>query len=327
MSWRSRGSRRKTHTLTRYCYSATELDPTCQNKGSSKSNPDACFTHLNRYFLLSLFTESTGIRAVNLGFLLSITVRDVTHRPPPPNLCTRDGYRDFGAVSYDATEFSPSFRREMNRTPGRSPPFQSPSDSAYGCSTSRTGVEAFPALQEEHPCHCVFAAARCYGHAPWPVIAPATLTRRGIPLRRLSYINRYCLVRCFRLDGHQYRHEKHINSYFRDFFALFRIFLFAQALFDETPNRRYGKPCRTHWSRSGRDPCSVERVASAQSFFSAGVDKSIFLVSVREASFVRTLAFFFQFSFIVYQYIRPPFAYDLFIRTRYYRTTYLDHNP
>ena len=46
----------------------------------------------------------------------------------------------------------------------------------------------------------------------------------------------------------------------------------------------HGKPGRTHWSRSRRDPCTLERVAGAQSFsFPAGVDRTISLVSVREA--------------------------------------------
>ena len=31
-----------------------------------------------------------------------------------------------------------------------------------------------------------------------------------------------------------------------------------------------GSPGRTHWSRSGRDPCNLEHVASAQSFFPGG---------------------------------------------------------
>ena len=34
----------------------------------------------------------------------------------------------------------------------------------------------------------------------------------------------------------------------------------------KTLSSRHGKPGRTHWSRSGRNPCSVERVASAQTF-------------------------------------------------------------
>ena len=49
--------------------------------------------------------------------------------------------------------------------------------------------------------------------------------------------------------------------------------------------RGHMKPGRTHWSRSRRDPCTLERVAGAQTFFSAGVDKTISLVSIREAFF------------------------------------------
>ena len=35
----------------------------------------------------------------------------------------------------------------------------------------------------------------------------------------------------------------------------------------KTLSSRHGKPDRTHWSRSGRDPCTLELVASSQSFF------------------------------------------------------------
>ena len=53
-----------------------------QTRGQANVNPDASVTHVNRYFKLSLFTLSAGVHAVNLGFLLSITLRDVTPRPP-----------------------------------------------------------------------------------------------------------------------------------------------------------------------------------------------------------------------------------------------------
>ena len=56
--------------------------------------------------------------------------------------------------------------------------------------------------------------------------------------------------------------------------------------FGETLSSRHGKRGRTHRSRSGRDPCNVERVACAQIFFWVGVDKTSSLVSVREAYFV-----------------------------------------
>ena len=47
-----------------------------------------------------------------------------------------------------------------------------------------------------------------------------------------------------------------------------------------------GNPAgHTDWSRSRRDPCTLKRVAGARSFFPAGVDKTISLVSVREAFF------------------------------------------
>ena len=45
------------------------------------------------------------------------------------------------------------------------------------------------------------------------------------------------------------------------------------------------KPGRTHWSRSRRDPCTLERVTGTQKFFPAEVDKTISLVSAREALF------------------------------------------
>ena len=45
------------------------------------------------------------------------------------------------------------------------------------------------------------------------------------------------------------------------------------------------KPRRTNWSGSRRDPCTLERVTGAQTFFPVRVDKVISLVSIREASF------------------------------------------
>ena len=55
------------------------------------------------------------------------------------------------------------------------------------------------------------------------------------------------------------------------------------------PNKRqaprHARPCRRQRSRSRRDPCALERVAGARCFFFslAGGDKTISLVSVREA--------------------------------------------
>ena len=53
-------------------------------------------------------------------------------------------------------------------------------------------------------------------------------------------------------------------------FVLLRTHLLKRALFGETPSSPHGKPAQTHWSRSGRDPCPLERVASPQSFFDGG---------------------------------------------------------
>ena len=56
-------------------------------------------------------------------------------------------------------------------------------------------------------------------------------------------------------------------GYLREFFVLFRTYFFVRPLIGKTPGSRHGQPGRTHWSRSGRDPCPLERVASPQSFF------------------------------------------------------------
>ena len=58
------------------------------------------------------------------------------------------------------------------------------------------------------------------------------------------------------------------------------------ALLGETRGSRHGRPVRIHhWSRHGRDPCTLERVASPQNCFWVGVDETISLVSVRKALF------------------------------------------
>ena len=64
-----------------------------------------------------------------------------------------------------------------------------------------------------------------------------------------------------------------------ELFVIFRTYLSARAQLGKTPSSRHGKPGRTHWSRSGRDPCTPERVAGAQTFFPPGVYKTISLVS------------------------------------------------
>ena len=67
-------------------------------------------------------------------------------------------------------------------------------------------------------------------------------------------------------------------SYFWQFFSSYERFTATQQVFGHM------KPGRTHWSKSPRDPCTLEGVAGAQSFFPAGVDnKTISLVSMREA--------------------------------------------
>ena len=69
-------------------------------------------------------------------------------------------------------------------------------------------------------------------------------------------------------------------------FVLFRAYLFVRALLGKTLGSRHGKPGRTQWSRFGRDPyTAVARVAGVQSFFPAGGDNNISLVSVRETLF------------------------------------------
>ena len=85
-----------------------------------------------------------------------------------------------------------------------------------------------------------------------------------------------------------------INSYVCEcsyFFQLFSsyehlsaksLFLLLLLLIPSIPTR---EPHRRHQSRSRRDPCTLERVAGAQCFFPAGVDKTIPLISVHEALF------------------------------------------
>ena len=74
------------------------------------------------------------------------------------------------------------------------------------------------------------------------------------------------------------------GSYVCEKLVLFRAYLFVRALLSKKSSSRPGKPVRTRWSRSGRDRCTLGRVAGAQKFFyPADVDKTIFLVLVREA--------------------------------------------
>ena len=51
-----------------------------------------------------------------------------------------------------------------------------------------------------------------------------------------------------------------------------------RTLFGKTPSGRHRKSGRTHWSRSGRDPCSGAR-GGRSNFFPAGIDKTSSLVS------------------------------------------------
>ena len=60
---------------------------------------------------------------------------------------------------------------------------------------------------------------------------------------------------------------------------------------------RHGKAVRTHWSRSGRDPCTLERVVCTQNCFFGGSGKYYFPGFLHEASFhfhtyVRFFVFF-----------------------------------
>ena len=76
---------------------------------------------------------------------------------------------------------------------------------------------------------------------------------------------------------------------FLKFSVLFRAYLFVRALLGKTPSSRHTKPGRTHWSRSGHDPGTLERVAGAQTFlFPAGVDMTISLFQYERSYFVRT---------------------------------------
>ena len=65
-------------------------------------------------------------------------------------------------------------------------------------------------------------------------------------------------------------------------------YLCVRALFGKTQSSRHGKPGRTHWSRSGGDPCPLERVASQSSmtFFRREWTRRFpWFHSVREALF------------------------------------------
>ena len=64
---------------------------------------------------------------------------------------------------------------------------------------------------------------------------------------------------------------------FCHFFALLPPFLFVRALFGKTATTLgHMKPGRTHRSRSRRHPCTLERVAGAQRFFSGGSGEDVF---------------------------------------------------
>ena len=69
-------------------------------------------------------------------------------------------------------------------------------------------------------------------------------------------------------------YSKHMYSCNCDIFVCFRWYLFVRALFEQKLKLLQRKAVGTP-SRSGRDPSSIERMAGAQSCFSAGVDKTI----------------------------------------------------
>ena len=68
-------------------------------------------------------------------------------------------------------------------------------------------------------------------------------------------------------------------SYVCESFVFFPTFLFVRALFGKTLSTPTREARSDNWSKSGRDPCSVGRVAGAQNFLYAGADKSISRVS------------------------------------------------
>lgn len=66
-------------------------------------------------------------------------------------------------------------------------------------------------------------------------------------------------------------------SYFFQYY-----YVFAQALLGEALRSRHGIPVRTQWSRSGRDPCSLDRATCHQTFFFGRSGEDDFLVSAQE---------------------------------------------
>ena len=65
-------------------------------------------------------------------------------------------------------------------------------------------------------------------------------------------------------------HIPGMYTYVCQIFVFLPTFLFAGALFGKHQVLGHEKPRRTHWSRSRGDPCTLKRVASAQTFFPDG---------------------------------------------------------
>ena len=83
--------------------------------------------------------------------------------------------------------------------------------------------------------------------------------------------------------------QENIYSYNCEIFVCFRSYLFVRAPFEQKLKLLQRKAVGTP-SRSGRDPSSIERMAGAQSCFSAGVDMSFsrgFCVGPYSFSYVR----------------------------------------
>ena len=88
----------------------------------------------------------------------------------------------------------------------------------------------------------------------------------------------------------------------------FRPYLFVRAPFEQRPKVLQKKAVRTLWSRSGRDPSSIELVAGAQIFFPAGVDEGFsrgFCVRPSPFSYVRLFVIF-LFSVLLGAQLKSP---------------------
>ena len=77
-------------------------------------------------------------------------------------------------------------------------------------------------------------------------------------------------------------------TYICDFFVCFGSYLFVRALLAKTLGTSTQEGRQKPVVELGLDPSTVARVACSQSFFLAGVDKTVSRVSLYEAYFVRT---------------------------------------